>query len=347
MYFRDITERLARDRERERTLEALERGDAVFMVDRDWRIVYVNATQERLAKRPRETSVGRVLWEAYPEIANPDNKYWVEYRRAMDERVPVTFDEYFPTTGIWTGVTAYPTQEGGIVAFFRDVSDRKRAEQAQERIFGIVGHDLRNPLSAIAVGVHRVASMEGLPERVRPTLDRVLRSVDRMQRMIDALLDYTRAHLGGGIRVERAPANLATVVGAVEEEFAVSAPGRVHCAASGDLRGNWDADRLAQVLTNLVSNALRHGESGSPVNIRATADDHEVRIAVHNHGPPIPNEIRSRLFLPFEQGSGGSEGLGLGLYISRNIVEQHGGRVELRSEAGEGTTFTVVLPRTT
>ena len=344
VYFRDITERLERERERERTLEALERGDAVFIVDAEWRIVYVNATQERLARRPRATSLGRVLWEAYPDVAGEDSRFWVEYHRAMRERVPVTFDEYFASAGIWTGVTAYPTQEGGLVAFFRDVTDRKRAEQAQERIFGVVGHDLRNPLTAIRLGIHRVASLQGLPERARAPLDRTLRSADRMERMIDALLDYTRAHVGGGIAVTRVPGDLRQVLGSVEEEFSVSAPGRVLCDVEGDLHGNWDADRLAQVLTNLVTNALKHGDAGRPVTIRGESRNGEITVAVHNAGTPIPRELMGRLFEPFVHGSDGSAGLGLGLYISRNIVEQHGGRIDVASDAS-GTTFTVSLPR--
>ncbi|WP_373047223.1 sensor histidine kinase [Vulgatibacter sp.] len=345
IYFRDITERLEKDRERARTLEALERGDAVFITDADARIVYVNATQERLAQRPREESLGQILWEAYANEAKPGSRYWTEYHRVLEEGAEVAFDEYYAPTGIWTGVTAYPTREGGMVAFFRDVTRRKEVEELQERIIGVVGHDLRNPLSTILLGVHRVASLEELPERARPVLARIQRSAERMERMIAALLDYTRAEYGGGIPVECAPGDLAEVLEGIGEEFSVSHPERVVVTTDGNLAGCWDADRLAQALSNLVGNALRHGAPNCPVTVRATSEADGVTLTVHNTGAPIPAEERGRLFRPFARGSSDSAGLGLGLYITRNIVEQHGGTIDLHSEEGEGTTFTISLPR--
>jgi len=342
VYFRDETERIVRDRERERLLEILEHGDAAFVTDASFRIIYVNGTQERLSGVPRERSLGRNLWEAFPAIADPKRRFWREYHRVMEKRVPVQFDEFYEPTGIWVGASVYPTREGGIAGFFRDITDRKNVELAQERLVGVVGHDLRNPLTAVRLGIHRVASREDVPLPLRTTLHRTLRSIDKMDRMITDLLDYSRVQAGGGIALEKRPADMGTLLQALADEFAESHPGRVLLRVAADLEGNWDPDRLEQVFSNLISNALRHGDPARPVTITATARDGKVQVEVHNEGPPIPPEMRSRIFQPFESGSGG---LGLGLYISCNIVAGHGGTIAVASREGHGTTFTVTLPR--
>jgi PAS domain S-box-containing protein len=120
----------ARTREEARhAAELLELGDAFLEVDREWRIVRVNANQERISRKPRSETLGRVLWEVWPETTRPESSYWREYRRCMAERVPVQFEEYFAPLDLWTGVTAYPTGIG-IALFFRDITAQKRAEQA-------------------------------------------------------------------------------------------------------------------------------------------------------------------------------------------------------------------------
>ena len=119
-------------------------------------------------------------------------------------------------------------------------------------------------------------------------------------------------------------------------------------AQRGDLRGQWDTDRMAEVVSNLVSNAIQHGAAGSPVDISLTGDDQEVVLAVKNQGEPIPAEDIAALFEPFQSGSGEPEmggHLGLGLFITREIVAAHGGRIEAASSRDEGTTFTVHVGR--
>jgi PAS domain S-box-containing protein len=116
--------------EAQHAAELLELGQAFFEVDREWRIVRVNANQERLSRRPRSETLGRVLWEVFPDAAAPETPWWREYHRCMAERVPVQFEGYFAPLDQWTAVAAYPVSTGGIVAFFRDVTAQKRAEQA-------------------------------------------------------------------------------------------------------------------------------------------------------------------------------------------------------------------------
>ncbi|MGA9521324.1 MAG: PAS domain S-box protein, partial [Myxococcaceae bacterium] len=214
------------------------------------------------------------------------------------------------------------------VATFQDITGRKHAEELLERqahfreqFIGILGHDLRNPLSAISVA-SQLLLRQGLPETQTRLVSRIAASADRMVGMISDLLDLTRARLGGGIPVTPRIVNLRDVCRHVVEEHELAHPeGAISFDTHGSFWGEWDPDRIAQVLSNLVGNALEHGSQATPVRVSLSeAGPEAVRFAVHNEGPAIPAETLPLLFDPFRRGaqtgSGrGSRGLGLGLYI--------------------------------
>ncbi|QRK11069.1 PAS domain-containing protein [Archangium violaceum] len=352
----DITERRRLEAERQRAVEVLEHGDAVFVVDRDFRLLLANRNQERITHTRREDTLGRVIWETFPAIADPKTQFWREYRRAMEERVEVRFEEYYAPVGVWTSVSVYPTAEGGIAVFFRDVTEQKHAEERlrqasefEQQLIGIVSHDLRNPLNAILLSCTALLRHDGLDATALRTVTRIQASAERASRLIRDLLDLTRGRLGGGIPITRSPVDLRYVVDAVVEEMEAAHPSRrVVVHASGDLRGNWDAQRLSQLLGNLLKNALDYSPEDSPVEVVLAEEAAGVRLEVRNRGEPIPPESMGRLFEPFQRGGGvaaARPGLGLGLYIVRLIVDAHGGTLEARSTAAEGSVFTVRLPR--
>lgn len=352
----DITERRRLEAERQRAVEVLEHGDAIFVVDRDFRLLLANRNQERITHTRREDTLGRVIWEAFPAIADPKTRFWREYRRAMEERVEVQFEEYYTPVGVWTSVSVYPTAEGGIAVFFRDVTEKKRAEERlrrasefEQQLIGIVSHDLRNPLNAILLSCTALLRHDGLDAPAARTVTRIQASAERASRLIRDLLDLTRGRLGGGIPITRSPVDLRYVVDAVVEEMEAAHPSRrVVVHASGDLRGNWDEQRLSQLLGNLLKNALDYSPEDSPVEVVLAEEAAGVHLEVRNRGEPIPPESMGRLFEPFQRGGGAAAvrpGLGLGLYIVRLIVDAHGGTLEARSSAAEGSIFTVRLPR--
>ena len=355
VFFHDITERkraaTERERllrERERAVEVLEHGDAMFVLDRDFRFVLVNENQERLSRTRREDTLGRVIWDVFPDSATPESPYWVAYHRVVEERVPVRFDAYYAPLDLWTSVNAYPTREGGVAAFFRDITEHKRAEQFQERLLGIVGHDLRNPLSNISLTAQMLLRRDGVPESVLTGVRRIASSGDRMARMINDLLDFTRASVGGGIPLDPRPTDLCALVQDTVAEFELTYPGRVALSCSrGAHSGTWDPDRLAQVVSNLVGNALVHGDGATPVRVALRADGRDVVLSVHNAGVPVPAELLPHIFDPFKQAraASGRPGLGLGLYIAQQLVLAHGGSITVCSSAAEGTEFMVRLPR--
>lgn len=344
-------------RARDRLSEALEAmGDAFYVADRAWRFTLVNSSHERMTRKPRSETLGRVVWEVFPEAARPDTNYWIELRRCMDERVPVHFLEHYAPLDLWTDVRAHPTPEG-IAVFFRDVSEDKRAEatlhrqaEFEQQLVGIVSHDLRNPLNAMLLGVAVLLQSESLDERATRVVGRIRSSAEHAVRLVRDLLDFTQARLGKGIPVTRQAVDLERCVRQALDEVQAAFPGReLRLSTEGDTRGMWDGDRLAQVMHNLTTNALKYGTPGAPVRVSVRGGDDEVLLAVHNAGEPIAPDLLPHLFKPLTRGVHESErnssSIGLGLFIVDQLVRAHGGTVAVRSTAADGTTFTVRLPR--
>jgi PAS domain S-box-containing protein len=235
-----------------------------------------------------------------------------------------------------------------------DTTERKqheaaleRAAEFQKRIVGIVSHDLRNPLNVIQLSATLLARGK-LSEAQRAALGRLLSSTRRAGRLIRDLLDYTSASIGGGIQIRPRPTDLSRLAARGVDEARLQDEGRdIQLVVSGQATGAWDPDRLAQVVTNLLDNALQHSPKGTPVRVLVQGTADTGTLIVSNAGPAIPPEVLPTLFEPFRRGPGGerTRGLGLGLYISRQIVSAHGGTIEGRSSAGQGTSFTVTLPR--
>ncbi len=225
-------------------------------------------------------------------------------------------------------------------------AERARLIEMQQQLMGIVGHDLRSPLSAIMASAELLTRASDVPPGRLRAAHRIIQSGRRMDRMIRDLLDYTRARVEGGIPVRPRTADLSEICRRVVEELEADHPGRkIERSHRGEVTGEWDPDRLEQVISNLVSNALRYGRRDAPVRLVTEAVADAVSIEVHNEGPPIPPQLVPQLFEPFKRGSDTAGGVGLGLFIVRILVEGHGGRVEVRSREGEGTTFRVELPR--
>ena len=168
-----------------------------------------------------------------------------------------------------------------------------------------------------------------------------------MTRMIEQLLDFTRARLGEGIPVQRQAVDLREICSAVVEEFEAQQPSRVHFVAGGPVPGLWDPDRMAQVMSNLIGNALAHGSPEDPVEVQMSSGGGTVRLEVANRGRPIPESDRPAIFEPFRRthasAAQDSSGLGLGLYIAREIVRAHRGSIDVASDES-GTRFIVELP---
>ncbi len=224
----------------------------------------------------------------------------------------------------------------------------RRLSGFHDQVLAIVGHDLRNPLGAVVMSAALLQKKGGLSGWQAKTVDRVRSSALRMSRIIDDLLSYTRTRIGGGIPIARRAADLGEVATKVLEELRAAHPQAVvELSLEGDLRGEWDGDRLEQVISNLVSNAIDHGLDGHPVELALRGAGDEVHVEVHNQGE-VPREVLEHAFEAFhrgpEQTGRKASGLGLGLYIAREIVRRHGGEIAIRCQGG-ATRIATRLPR--
>jgi signal transduction histidine kinase len=225
----------------------------------------------------------------------------------------------------------------------------KTTEHYRDQSLGILGHDLRNPLSAIIMGSTLLGGSEGLDDKSVRIAARMLKSANRMNRMIADLLDLTRTRFGDQIPIVRLPMDLEPVCREVVAELEGSVPtGHLRFTSQGDLHGEWDHDRIAQVLSNLVRNAIQHGAPTDPILLVARDDGDAVTLAVHNGGPAISERALTTIFEPMVRHVADEKknsGFGLGLYIAAQIVLAHGGTLDAVSTEERGTTFTARLPR--
>jgi signal transduction histidine kinase len=224
-------------------------------------------------------------------------------------------------------------------------------DKSRQLFLGVIGHDLRTPVGVVMNSAQFLLQSTGLTASQSEAASRILRSGMRTRELVSDLLDVTQTRLGGQLPIERELMDLAlTCQAAVDEMRAVHPDRAFELEVAGDLFGRWDPARLAQIIANLLQNAIQHGAEETPVTVSLHGDEERVVLAVHNEGPAISESARQRIFEPLVRGERRAEprksnSLGLGLYIAREIAIAHGGSIEVRSLQDEGTTFTVCLPR--
>jgi len=231
------------------------------------------------------------------------------------------------------------------------ISYTKRVDQSRDLFLAILSHDLRNPLNSIAMSAALLPQLPNSNADSTQTASQISTNVSLMARMIGDLLDYTRTRLGAGMPVQPAAMDLGALCREVFAEYRTGFPDRnIRFESAVDLTGDWDADRLRQMISNLMGNAVQHGED--PIDLKLTGEASDVVLVVHNGGPPIsPGEL-PKIFEPLVRGSSAGRpkanrpgSIGLGLYIAREIAQSHGGTIDVTSTQEAGTTFTVRLPR--
>jgi signal transduction histidine kinase len=236
-------------------------------------------------------------------------------------------------------------------ALLREQAARQEAERNvhfNQMFAGMLGHDLRNPLSTITVGANYIGRSDGNPKTAKAA-KRIMSSAERMARMIDQLLDFTRIRIGGGLVLNPIRFDLDEVFSRVKDELEAAHPeSYIALTVEGDTVGEWDHDRMLQMFSNLIGNALHHGVAGSPVRVHASGGSSSVQISVHNDGV-VPPDVLPVLFEPFRGNTRYQKkmGLGLGLFITQQIVAAHGGTIAATSTEIDGTMFQLHLPKNT
>ena len=372
-----MEEKSAQDAQRFRLLVESVKDYAIFMLDAQGLVSSWNAGAERIKGYRAEEILGQHFSRFYPpeDVGKCEMELEVAARegRFEDEGWRVRKDG----SRFWANVvlSRMVDRNGTLVGFAkvtRDLTARRqleeervarvtlekalevqrKTEELRERLIGIVGHDLRAPLSTVAMATGLMLRRGTLSEVDAKTTARIARSADRMSKIVSQLLDFTRARLGGGIAIDPRPMDFADVCAEVIAEIETVHPDRTLCyEKEGDTRGVWDRERLAQVVSNLVGNAIQHGQVDGAVDVQLREGPDAITLTVHNQGPAIADDLLPLIFDPFRRRSdhapskGEGAGLGLGLYICREMIRAHGGEITVQSSDGAGTTFTVLLPR--
>lgn len=326
------------------------------------RVIEVGSSEEAL-----EIATKRELAAILIDVDLPDcDGFQTVTRLRLDghgRNVPVLFlsyevPEWFcEKRGYELGALGYlrkPVDESALHAkldvlltlYRRGVELRQKTEEAEVKdiYMGVLGHDLRTPLSAILMTARNMLTQSKLDDRDRNSVSRMARSAERMAALIRDILDYTRGQSLGRLPILPRPGDMGEICSVIIDELELLHPDRVvTLQRSGDLKGSWDQERVEQVLSNLLANALTHGRGDITIMVDGAAD--AVTVRVHNRGDTIPKEELPLLFEPFRRASPNRVGLGLGLYIVRQIMRAHDGSVEVTSTNETGTTFTTRWPR--
>lgn len=228
----------------------------------------------------------------------------------------------------------------------------QKVDDSRNLLLGVLGHDLRTPLGVVHMSAGYLLRTDTLDGAQTKAAARILTSAERMTLMVKDILDFTQTAFGVPLPISPAPADLGQLTTSIVSEVTTLYPqSQVDISCEGLLTGQWDSGRIAQMLSNLIANAVQHGEASRPVSVRVADAGDAVSVQVQNAGRPISAEAQKNLFFPLRQERAahgerraGSSGLGLGLYIAREIATAHGGTLEV-SSGDEGTSFVARLPR--
>lgn len=224
---------------------------------------------------------------------------------------------------------------------------------SQHLFLAILGHDLRNPLATTLMASSFIMQSSEVDDKYTVAANRIYNAGQRMNRLVNDLIDYSRSNLGSNLPIILKDANLETLCREAIAEQQQAHPERSFALhAQGDCHGRWDDNRIAQVLSNLLGNAVQHGAQGEQIVVRLTPADSELVLRVESRGKLIPPEHINTVFEPLVRLAGDNEtplaqgtSMGIGLYIVKQIVIAHGGAITVTSTEQEGTVFALTLPR--
>ncbi|WP_249582870.1 sensor histidine kinase [Pseudomonas viridiflava] len=229
----------------------------------------------------------------------------------------------------------------------------ERVARSRDIFLAILGHDLRAPLQAVSMSTELLARKLVMDEKTQGYISRIKTSTRHMGTMVGDLLEFVRSRLGASLPVERKFMDLAGACREAIEEACAGHPSSAPVLTiEGETQGHWDSGRISQMLQNLIGNALQHGAASHEITVRVIGGPDTVELVVHNEGKPIAEDAIGTIFDPLVRSSEEnsesrttSTSLGLGLFIVKEVVNAHSGSITVTSTIGDGTTFTVVLPR--
>lgn len=347
--------------ERAALLESI--TDAFYALDRSLRFTYLNKRALHYFNRSREELLGYSISEVFPAING--TLLEAQYERALREQCSLAFETISPILGRWVEIHIYPTQHG-LAVYFRDISDRKHAEQELQRVqetlresdrrknefLALLAHELRNPLAPIGNGLQILRLRAASDPVTEPTVGMMERQLKHMTRLVDDLLDVGRI-TSGKLQLHTQQVRLTDVLDSAVESARSLIEARRHelriDVRAADLVAQVDPDRMVQVISNLLSNSAKYTDPGGSISVTLDREQQNATITVADNGIGIPSDSIEHVFrmfsqVPTHQGRTGG-GLGLGLALVHMLVQMHGGTVTAASAGpGSGSVFTVRLP---
>ncbi len=332
--------------------------DGFVACDSSWLVTYVNAAAERLSGKSREQAIGSDFLQMLPRALNSDGQE--QCRRAMRERVPVTLETHDEDRDVYLELDVFPTADGGLAAYVRDVSEQRRAlrvlaeaDRRKNEFLATLAHELRNPLAPVTNAMFLLRRRGEASTESSRAYEIVDRQIGHLTRLIDDLMDVGRISQDK-LELRKSRVVLSEIVSAAVEgsRYEIDKKGQSLSIAlpQSPIELDGDAVRLVQVLTNLLANAARYTPPGGSIELTASCDrSSELSISVADSGIGIAPEQMPHIFEMFFQAERenrrGRHGLGIGLALVRKLVELHGGSVSAHSAGtGMGSKFVVRLP---
>jgi PAS domain S-box-containing protein len=331
-------------------LEGLLEGFVAY--DENWVMTYMNASAERILGRRRQEVLGKTWHQAFPHA--PGNPVDLMYQRVMRTRQAERMEYDYPHYGRWLEISASAVRNGGVAVYFRDITDRKRAEhelreagRRKDEFIATLSHELRNPLAPLRNALHLLRLSGQAGADAAPVHEMMERQLNHLVRLVDDLLESARV-TRGAFELRREPVEIASAVSnALEASEAQLGAGGQRISVVLPQEALWvdgDPVRIAQILSNLLNNAARFTPRGGCIEVRARGEAGHAVLSVRDDGAGIAPEQMAHLFEMFRRDSR-SAGLGIGLALARRLAEMHGGSLTAASAGpGKGAEFTVRLP---
>jgi len=349
----DITEIKKIEQELEesykRTRNVLESiSDGFIAFDTDWRITYINRQGEKVLGAPRNALLGNILWDLFPN--SEELLVYKKCHEAVTLRKQVNFEYYEPERKVWFEVHLYPTSDG-LVAYFSDITDRINLEQRKDEFLSIASHELKTPLTTIKAFsfLLRKHNTEAYQDRkLAHYIAKMDDQVQKLAKLIQDLLDVTKIY-AGKLEYNYEQFDLYKLTREIMEDMRLGTKThKLKLIAEQKPVVVADRYRIGQVLTNLLSNAIKYSPGTDRILVNISADDKQVHVSVQDFGIGVPSKNKEQIFERYYRVEGKSResfsGLGLGLYISSEIIARHNGSIWVDSEENKGSTFHFTLP---
>jgi PAS domain S-box-containing protein len=336
-------------------------AEGFAVLDRHWTVLRMNAEGLRITQRSVAEVIGRNHWDIWPELKGTSTE--AVYKKVIETRkADIVEISHTPPDGrqFWVEIRAYPSLDGGIAFFFRDITERRAAQEQlkiadrrKDEFLAMLAHELRNPLAPIGAAAELLQLARLDENQVRRTSQIIGRQVDHMTHLINDLLDVSRV-TRGLVTLDNAPLDIGQIVAEAVEQVTPLMQSRRHHLALDLSREpalvTGDRKRLVQVIANILNNAAKYTADGGSILLRTAVEEAQIVIEVVDNGIGMSPELAGHVFELFAQAERTSDrsagGLGLGLALVKSLVELHGGTAACHSQGiGHGSRFSVRLPR--